>query len=183
MIQGEKVRLRGFDETDIGLLQRWANDWDVSRWMINRYPTALPDEREGVQDMMKPQPNEKAFAIESHDGVLIGWCGLCQISWEDRRASLAIAIGDKTRWGHGYGTDATRTLVRFGFEEMNLNRIDLNVHADNARAVRCYEKIGFIHEGVLRGNVYRDGECVDSIVMSVLRHESLDASSARHGKD
>ena len=121
--------------------------------------------------MMKPNANEKAFAIEAEDGSLIGDCALCQISWEDRRAGLAICIGDKTRWGHGYGTDATRALVRFGFEEMNLNRIWLTVYADNPRAIRCYEKVGFVREGVKRQAVYHDGKFVDEVMMSMLREE------------
>ena len=182
MIAGEKVRLRAFEEDDVKLLWLWGNDWEAGRWMINRYPLPLSDQREAILETRKPNPNLKSFAIEAHDAGLIGWCALCHISWEDRRASLAVFIGDKTRWGEGYGTDATWTLVRFGFDEMNLNRIGLDVHADNTRAIRCYEKLGFVHEGRLRCQAYRDGECVDSIAMSILREEFLDASTASQGK-
>jgi len=179
MIQGEKVRLRALDEDDVKLLWKWSNDWEVGRWMISRYPLPLSEQREAILETRKPNPNLKSFAIETHEGDLIGWCALCQISWEDRRASLAVFIGDKARWDQGYGTDATRALMRFGFEEMNLNRIGLDVHADNTRAIRCYEKLGFVHEGRLRRQAYRDGEYVDWLMMSILRDEFMRASDAR----
>jgi RimJ/RimL family protein N-acetyltransferase len=182
MIEGEKVRLRAFEDDDLPLMWQSVNDWETTRLTGMRYPSSLPDQREGLREMMKPNPNEKAFAIETEDGSLIGDCALCQISWEDGRARLDVCIGDKTRWGQGYGTDATRALVRFGFEEMNLNRIWLLVHADNARAIRCYEKVGFVREGVKRQVVYRDGEYVDEVTMSILREEYL-ASADRSRED
>ena len=179
MIVGEKVRLRALDEDDLELWWRWCNDWEVGRQMINRYPSPKSAEREDIREMMKLEPNHKVLAIETHEGDLIGGCDLTHISWEDRRAQLGIAIGDKARWGQGYGTDATRTLVRFAFEEMNLNRVQLFVYADNARAIRCYEKLGFVHEGVLRRNAFRDGEYVDAVAMSILRDEFVRASDVR----
>jgi RimJ/RimL family protein N-acetyltransferase len=181
MIRGEKVRLRALDEDDLELWWRWCNDWEVGRWMINRYPSPKSDERDDIREMMKSEPDHKVFAIETHEGDLIGGCDLTHISWEDRRAQLGLAIGEKGYWGKGYGTDATWTLVRFGFEEMNLNRVQLFVYADNVRAIRCYEKLGFVHEGVLRCNVYRDGEYIDAVAMSMLREEYL-ALLDRSGK-
>ena len=80
-------------------------------------------------------------------------------------------IGEKECWGRGYGTDALRTLVRFGFEEMNLNRIALDVYDFNERAIASYLKTGFAEEGRRRKDIYRDGRYVDVVMMSVLRAE------------
>ena len=80
-------------------------------------------------------------------------------------------IGDKAYWSQGYGTDAMLTFVRFGFDEMNLHRIDLTVDADNPRAIRCYQKCGFVEEGRLRENRYQQGKYGDQLVMSILRDE------------
>ena len=80
-------------------------------------------------------------------------------------------IGEKAYWSKGYGSDAVATLVRFGFEEMNLNRIELRVFDFNERAQASYRKCGFVEEGRMRQSHYADGAYCDVVVMSVLRDE------------
>jgi RimJ/RimL family protein N-acetyltransferase len=171
MIVGEKVRLRALQEEDAEDCRRWVNDWDVVRNLEIRYPLSRLVERDFIERNMKPQPNDKVFGIETLDGLYIGNAGLHRISWEDRRATFGIFIGEKKYWGKGYGTDATRAIVRFAFDQMNLNRVDLQVLDDNERGIRCYEKIGFVREGVQRQYRYREGRYVDMIMMSILREE------------
>lgn len=84
---------------------------------------------------------------------------------------VGIFIGDKNYWNKGYGTDAMRILIRFIFEQMNINKIKLNVYEFNPRAVRCYEKCGFKKEGTLRQEIFRDGKYYDQYIMSILREE------------
>jgi RimJ/RimL family protein N-acetyltransferase len=78
-------------------------------------------------------------------------------------------IGEKAYWSKGYGTDAMRTFLRFGFEEMNLNRIDLTVDARNGRAIACYRKCGFVEEARLRQDRYSEGAYHDTLIMAVVR--------------
>ncbi len=111
------------------------------------------------------------FAIETKDGVHIGTVNFHQTLPEDRRASLGIMIGEKEYWSKGYGTDAMRTLLRFGFEEMNLHRIELTVHAGNERALACYRKCGFVEEVRLRQHRYAQGAYHDTLWMGILREE------------
>lgn len=82
-----------------------------------------------------------------------------------------IEIGEKECWGRGYGTDALRTLVRFGFEEMNLNRIALDVYDFNERAIASYLKCGFIEEGRRRQDIYKGGRHIDVVMMALLRDD------------
>jgi RimJ/RimL family protein N-acetyltransferase len=136
MIQGEKVRLRALQEEDAEDCWRWFNNWEMVRNLESRYPLSRLAERGIVERLMKPEPNDKVFAIEALDGGLyLGNVGLHRISWEDRRATFGIFIGEKAYWGKGYGTDATRAVLRFAFDEMNLNRIDLQVLDDNERGI------------------------------------------------
>ena len=81
---------------------------------------------------------------------------------------MGIFIGDKNEWGKGYGTDATKSLIRFGFNELNLHRIWLRVDRNNSAALKCYQKAGLVQEGVFREDVYRNGCFHDTIVMSIL---------------
>ena len=71
-------------------------------------------------------------------------------------------------WRGGYGTDAVRTLCRFGFDHVNLHRITLYVNADNAQAISAYEKVGFMHEGRLREAAFVHGSRVDLLAMGLL---------------
>ncbi len=80
-------------------------------------------------------------------------------------------IGDKTYWNRGYGTEAVRLLVKHGFNTLNLNRIFLHVFENNPRAIRAYEKAGFVHEGRERQAEFTEGEYMDVLVMSILKDE------------
>jgi RimJ/RimL family protein N-acetyltransferase len=122
--------------------------------------------------MAKPGYGVAGFAVETlADSRLIGSCALRGTSPENRSANLGIKLGDKTRWDGGYGTDAMRTLCRFGFEMMNLHRIELEVYADNARARHVYERVGFKTEGCLREAYYKYGRYIDVITMGLLKGE------------
>ncbi len=105
------------------------------------------------------------------DGRYIGGIRLHATSWNDRHARLAIGIFDRRFWSQGYGSEAIRLILRYGFEDLGLHRIDLVVLAFNHRAIRCYEKCGFRHEGVLRDNALIDGVWHDDVLMAILDHE------------
>lgn len=101
--------------------------------------------------------------------ALVGDCGLRAIDWKSRKADFFITIGEKQFWDKGFGNDALRIVTRLAFEKMNLNRLWLTVLVDNSRAVRCYEKCGFIHEGLLRQESYVDGKYRDVFMMGLIR--------------
>lgn len=110
-------------------------------------------------------------AAEEPEGRCIGGARLDHISWNDRKARFAIGIFDRRFWSCGYGTEATRLLLRYGFEDLRLHRIDLRVLAFNTRAIRCYEKCGFRQEGVERESALVGGAWHDDIMMSILEGE------------
>lgn len=112
------------------------------------------------------------FAIVTRaESRMIGGCGFERVSAEDRHAELGIAIGDKAYWDGGYGTDTMRALCRFGFEIMNLHRIQLDVYAGNERAQHVYEKVGFRIEARKRQGIYKFGAYQDVLVMGLLEGE------------
>jgi RimJ/RimL family protein N-acetyltransferase len=124
--------------------------------------------------MLKSPNEERPLCIEARqdDGwQLIGNSGFFSIDWRNRNAELGIFIGDKNYRDQGYGTEGVRLLLRHGFSTLNLHRIFLRVFEDNPRAIRAYEKAGFIHEGRQRQAEYHDGQFHDVLFMSVLRPE------------
>jgi RimJ/RimL family protein N-acetyltransferase len=172
MIEGELVNLRAREMSDLGRVTGWVNDPEVVRFFGPRYPRARAVAEARLQrEISAPMTFSDAwFAIETKDGRHIGNCGL-DGTVEDRKAVLGIAIGEKDCWSRGYGTDAVRTLILFGFDEMNLNKVALSTLAFNERAQACYRKCGFIEEGRLRQAHYSGGAFHDEVHMSVLRDE------------
>jgi RimJ/RimL family protein N-acetyltransferase len=89
----------------------------------------------------------------------------------DRRARLAIGLFHPDLLGQGIGTLAIRLLLRHAFETMGLHRLDLRVLAFNRRAIRCYEKCGFVHERFERESAWVAGTWADDVLMALLEHE------------
>ena len=173
MIEGKLVNLRAREMTDVERMTRWINDREVTRFMGARYPWSAAAEEAFVRGKTSAPMayGDVSLAIETKDGVHIGSCGLHGASPENRLAELGIMLGEKTYWSKGYGTDAVATLVRFGFEEMNLNRIQLHVLDFNERAQASYRKCGFLEEGRMRDAHYAEGLYSDVVVMGLLREE------------
>ena len=105
------------------------------------------------------------------DNRLIGSCQLHNINHVHRSAELQIRIGEPYQRGQGYGTEAVRLLLDFAFKDLNLHRVYLHVFSSNAAAIRLYEKVGFVREGLLRKAAHIDGAYVDIVVMGILREE------------
>jgi RimJ/RimL family protein N-acetyltransferase len=172
-LEGRLVRLRAVEPEDAERAYEWINDYDVYRNLMARYPFSMEAERQWTQEAASKQNSfeECRFAITTKDGTHIGFTGLHRGNPENRHVELGIMIGDKSFWSSGYGTDTVRTLLRFAFEQMNLNKVSLGVFEFNERAIACYRKCGFVEEGRLREEYYQDGRYWDVIRMSILRRE------------
>lgn len=170
MLTGERVRLRAFEIADAETVWRWYQDHEFSVLDGNIYGASLETIRAFVQSMGSPSFSNVSFGIETEDGALIGLIRLKRGAPEDRHADFGIAI-ERAYWSRGYGTDATRTILKFAFEEMNLHRVSLGVLDYNTRAQRCYEKCGFRVEGRERQARFRNGHWCDHIMMGILQDE------------
>ena len=175
MLRGESTNLRAIERSDIERNVRWVNDREVTEHLLLRYPMSEESERAWLEGVIARPPSYSGgvdFAIELADsGAHIGNCGLQAAHPVDRSAELGVMIGSKAHWGRGYGFDALRTLVAFGFRTLNLRRIWLRVDADHPRAIALYERVGFRGEGLLRASDWRRGHPVDVLVMGILRTE------------
>ncbi|HEY3083799.1 MAG TPA: GNAT family protein [Chloroflexota bacterium] len=109
--------------------------------------------------------------IDSPDGRYVGHVRLNFLSWRDRNARMAMGIYDRRFWSRGFGTEALRLLLRYAFDDLALHRVDLRVIAYNVRAMRCYEKCGFVREGVERECALVDGVWHDDVMMGILEDE------------
>ena len=173
IIRGEQVFLRASERDDLPLFVRWFNDADVLRNLAMFSPLSLAAEEGWFERMLAAQgKTDYHFVIcLLADGRPIGTVGLHRIDLLNGTAEFGIAIGEKSEWNRGNGTDALRAICDFGFGSLRLERIGLEVYAGNDAARRAYEKAGFTHEGTLRRAHFARGAHHDVHVMSLLRAE------------
>lgn len=175
LLTGQLVRLTALDaEKDVEIIARWDADAEYMR-QVDSGPQRLSRAqkiREGIEKQQAEDSRTVEFAVRAlADENLIGFVAFDGIDWRNGDTFAAIGIGDPAYRGQGYGTDAMRILLRYGFQELNLGRIQLNVFSYNERAIKSYLKIGFSVEGRQRGMLLRDGQRWDFIYMGVLRDE------------
>ena len=168
---GERVYLRPIEPEDAEVMVPWMNDAEVTRTLQAPRPTTLEDERAFVERMTKSETNITLGIVTRAGDRFIGTASLMKIQWRERQACFGIAIGDKSNWGRGYGTETTRLLVDHSFDTLNLNRLWLHVYDFNAAGLRAYEKAGFRREGILRQAAYIEGAYHDVHTMAILREE------------
>ena len=179
---GEKVYLRPLEKTDAPVLQAYINDPDVIRTLDQHLPRSLHYEEAWLDGLGKDE-SIVAFGIAlKKTDTLIGATDLRSINARARKATFGISIGAKEEWNKGYGTEATRLIVKYGFDTLNLNRIALHVYENNPKAIRAYEKVGFVREGRYRQCVFREGRYLDVICMAVLREEWEQQQSKVEGR-
>ena len=177
MILGRRVRLRAIEKDDLPRFVKWLAEEEIRSFLSQHLPFSLMQEERWHEENLQAR-EEQAWAIDAQpEGAgfgpweHIGSCGFFHLNWRCRRAETGILIGAREHWGKGYGSDALETLAHWGFDTLNLNRIYLRVFEDNARAIRCYQKVGFVEEGRLRQDDYRDGAFRDTLLMGMLRTE------------
>ena len=163
------VRLRPIIEADLPNYVRWFNDPEVTQYLRREPGMTLEEEREWFARISAPDYTGINRAIEV-DGRHVGGTGL-HPHQDDFSADFGIVIGEKSCWGKGCGTAATREMLRIGFEERRLHRIQLQTWAHNLRAQRCYLKCRFRLEGAHRQAVLKGGQWLDALTMAILRDE------------
>lgn len=114
---------------------------------------------------------EKYGWIIEFQGKCIGTARLHNVSDADRSAAYAVGIFDMSNISKGIGTEATKLILKYAFEELNFHRVEIKVLDYNKRAIRCYEKCGFKIDGILRENAFIEGKYASDIVMSILDRE------------
>jgi RimJ/RimL family protein N-acetyltransferase len=175
IIRGERVYLRPPERSDLPVFVRWLADAETARQLAIRAPFSEAMEEEWFKRVVEGQGEKHYHFVIClvGDGRPIGTTDLRDLDFENGVAAFGISIGEKDEWNKGYGTDALRAICDFGFGQLRLERIWLDVYEPNARARRSYEKAGFTLEGTLRHGHFADGEFVDVMRMALLRDEWL----------
>ena len=173
-LMGEHVMLREYRQDDFSSIRKWVNDRATTRYLsaIFWFPQTEADTSDFLTRVLHGSPNGAFFVIaDVKDQSYIGQLDIFEINWKIRQGTVGMVIGGDEARGKGYGTEALKLLEDYAFNVLGLERLQLDVYADNARAIRCYEKAGFVHEGTRRHAAMADGKYTDVRMMAVLREE------------
>ena len=173
LLRGELVRLTALQPDDTGVMAGWQGDAQFLRF-YDAEP-AFPKTAQQLTSYVAEQQRSNTaflFAIRPVDGDdLLGMVELDGILWNQGTGWVSIAIGDAAQRGQGFGAEAMRLLLDFAFDELNLRRVQLTVFRYNPTAIRLYEKLGFVQEGVFREFLQRNGQVHDMLLYGLLRRE------------
>jgi ribosomal-protein-alanine N-acetyltransferase len=172
-LQTHRMRVRPFTDADADALFAMHSSayvlryWDAPPWTDrSRAERFIETCRQVAEDGTGAR-----LAMErSSDGAFIGWCGLTRWNPDYRSASLGYCLDDAA-WGHGYATEAAQALLQWGFDALELNRVQAETDTRNVASARVLEKNGFVREGTLREDCIVNGEVSDSWVFGLIRRD------------
>ncbi|WP_345239358.1 GNAT family protein [Pontibacillus salipaludis] len=173
-LESERVFLRPVEEADLDIFYHQGL-WDAEVRKLTG--TQAFFSRSSVEQWFEKISGDSEridlLICQQEDGTPIGDMAMLDIDHLNRKAVVRVSLFAKETWGKGLGTEALSLLVEYGFNQLNLNRIGLDVFSYNSRAIRSYEKLGFIKEGRIRDALFYEGEYHDSILMGMKEDEFL----------
>jgi RimJ/RimL family protein N-acetyltransferase len=166
---GKKCYLSPININDAEKFTEWLNDLEI---MINLqlYNSVITVEQEKeLLEKLSKEHNYSIIEIETNE--LIGNCGFIDIDHLNQTAEVGIFIGNKNYWNKGYGTEALKLLLDYGFKALNLNNVLIRVYSFNERAIKCYEKTGFKIIGKRREALRCGNKTYDILYMDIISKE------------
>jgi RimJ/RimL family protein N-acetyltransferase len=175
-LEGDQIDLVVGHAKWADLACKWINNPKVRHYSRNPWPRSLED----VKKWFEPPSTENGvrehivFTIyHKKDKKPIGTIGLGHINWLNRNANLFAYIGYPEYWGQGIVGEAAELVIQYGFEELNLHRINSGVFDPNKRSLRAAEKLGFVKEGISKEEMYVDGKYSDVHKFYLLKNDWL----------
>lgn len=166
-IVGEWIYLSPINIDDIEIYTKWLNDVDVSENLGNfRQLISLNNERKALESMTTDGQNYAIVTDEKDE--LIGNISFMDIDHVSRKATIGLFIGEPANRGKGYGAEALRLMLNYGFKTLNLHNVMLQVHSDNEMGIACYNKVGFREFGRRHEAKYKNGNYIDVVYMEIL---------------
>lgn len=170
---GESVLLRPITAADAAVMFASLSDKESMRLTGTKGAFTFEQVQNYCRRIEKADDRADYAITLKEDQTYLGEVVLNDIDWENRSSNFRIALASQTVFGKGYGTEATRLILEYGFRTLALHRIELEVYDFNPRAQHVYEKVGFVREGMRRDALLWEGVYHNAIMMSILRHEYI----------
>ncbi|MFX0117299.1 MAG: GNAT family N-acetyltransferase [Candidatus Hodarchaeota archaeon] len=167
----QRLLIRPLTREHVGFLFDHYSQPEVSRFALISFDS-LEDAYDFYEGWCNPGDSTRFRLIivlkETHE--LIGT--ICYVNWSRNNRSAEIGYSlSPDYWGRGYMVEALQPLIQFGFEGMNLNRLEATTNIENNQSQRLLQRLGFKKEGVLRQKYYFNGRFSDEMIFSLLRDE------------
>jgi len=176
-MEGEQIYLRPVEEGDLDLVYFGKNNPDVRETLFLFSPLIIDQVREEMKEWSQSKEVVLFTICSQENNEPVGQTAFVRIDHVSRAAVYYLAIHDPQYWAKGYGSEATRLMISYGFDILNLNRIQLHVACENEHAVRAYKNAGYSIEGTLRQAMYHNNRYCDFYVMGILRQDYYILSS------
>jgi RimJ/RimL family protein N-acetyltransferase len=170
------IRLAPFTREDFDQLISWIPDEQtMMNWSGNlfRFPLSVDSLEWYLRDTNVVNDSDAfVYKAVNGSGVSVGHISLGGISWTNRSARISrVLIGDRDQRGSGYCQGMIRAVLKIAFEELKLHRVGLGVYMNNPAASKCYQKNGFMIEGIQRDILWHNSSWWSMIEMSILEKE------------
>lgn len=175
LLQGRNISLRLITTKDISDYFKsgfQSIDEETQRCTGTKHIPTVEDITAYVNRIVQDDLRYDFLMIDS-EGQIIGESVINEINPDTGCANFRIGIFKSENFGHGIGSEAIAMTIKFGFEELNLHRIELEVFSFNERAYRAYRRAGFIEEGRLREAELIDGQYCDVTIMGILHDDYI----------
>ena len=163
------VTIRKFKKSDIPKKVEWINNPENNQFLHYDIPLSI-SLTERWFDSHSNDENRYDAIIEA-DNIPVGTIGLLEIDKKNRKSEYYIAMGETVYKGKGVAKDASKLILKYGFETLGLNRIYLFTESENLAAQKLFERVGFIKEGLVRQDIYSHGRYVDRILYGYLKEK------------
>jgi RimJ/RimL family protein N-acetyltransferase len=177
MILGNLVGLRAVEKEDLELLKNWRNNSDFRKNFREVRELSITDQELWLDSLNRTKHINFMFVIvRLEDNKPIGAGGLLYINWINRAADFSFYIGENSLYvdDNGYSLEATRLLIEYGFNNLNLNKIWMELYEFDLKKLEFFkQKFNFIEDGTLRDNCYENGKYYDSYIISILKKDYL----------
>jgi len=182
-IQGDVIDLVPLNSEHVNLYVKWENNPSVRIYSRNIIPHTIEDMKKFFKPSERRLKKEISFEVwHKKDKKPIGFGEVADIDWYGQKAYLGLIIGVPEYWGQKIGEEATKLIVEYAFNELNLYKLQADINSANMGSWRCAEKNGFIREATLKKDSYVNGKYFDTYIYSLFKEDWVKLRKEKQSK-